>query len=25
MLKPEKYDIETNEPSGITAWNCACL
>jgi len=25
MLKPEKYDVETNEPSGITAWNCACL
>jgi len=25
MLKPEKFDVETIEPSGITAWNCACL
>jgi len=25
MLKPEKFDVETIEPSGITARNCACL
>jgi len=24
-LKPEKFDAETIEPSGITARNCACL
>jgi len=24
-LKPEKFDAETIEPSGMTARNCACL